>query len=47
MGEEEVDETAASAGGAFDEEDVVGTENDGAEDADEVGEFADGLGIDG
>ena len=47
LGEDEIDETAASAGGAFDEEDVVGTENDGAEDADEIGEFADGLGIDG
>ena len=47
LGEDEIDETAAAAGRAFDQEDVVGAKNDRAEDADEVGEFADGLGIDG
>jgi len=45
LGEEEVEVAAAAAGGAFDELEVFGAKDDGAEGTKVVGEFADGAGI--
>ena len=45
--EDQVDETSATTGGAFNEENVVRAKYDGAEDADKIGEFANRLRIDG
>jgi hypothetical protein len=45
LGEDEVDEAATTAGGAFDELGVFAAKNDGAKCANVVGEFADRLAV--
>jgi hypothetical protein len=45
LGEEEIEEASSAAGGAFDEEEVFGAEDDGAEFAEEIGHLTDGLAI--
>lgn len=45
LSEEEVEEAASAAGWAFDEEEVFGTEDDGAEFAEEIRHLTDGLAI--
>src|SRR5688572_21210686 len=47
LGKDQVDETSATTGRAFNEENVVRAKYDGAEDADKIGEFANRLRIDG
>lgn len=47
LGEEQVEEAAAGAGGAFDKLQIFGAKHDGAQGAEVVGEAADGLGVQG